>query len=64
MLGDSQGADDLSELLACEDPDPVMHKILPKIITLFYTVSKSELRTCAEKAAEKVERLETNVLNI
>ena len=58
MLGDSQGADDLSELLACEDPDPVMHKILPKIITLFYTVSKSELRTCAEKAAEKVERLD------
>ena len=58
LLSDSQGADDLSDLLACEDPDPVMHKILSKIITLFYTVSKSELRYCAEKAAEKVERLD------
>ena len=58
LLSDSQGADDLSELLAREDLDPVMPKILSKIITLFYTVSKSELRSCAEKAAEKVERLD------
>ena len=57
LLDDSEEESDLSELLDREDLDPVLPKIMGKLITLFYTVSRSELMACAQKAERHAERL-------
>ena len=58
LLNDSQEEQDLADLLDREDLEPVLPKILGKIITLFYTVSRSELAACARKAEEHAGRLD------